>query len=211
MAVVAALYVGLPKIAGLDETWGLLAKGDPWWFVVALVLEAASYGGYVVIFRGVFVGPGSPIGWRESYEITMSGVAATRLFAAGGAGGIALTGWALRRSGMGRRAVLRGLTTFLVALYGVYMVALVGVGTCLRIGLLTGPAPFGLTVVPAIFGGVVIAVALAASLLPSDLGARVRARPASHEQLRAVRGGCRVCRQRDRRRRPRRARSAARP
>jgi uncharacterized membrane protein YbhN (UPF0104 family) len=63
-----------------------------------------------------------------------------------------------------------------VALYGVYMLALVAVGTGLRTGLLTGPAPFGLTVVPAIFGGVVIAVALVAALLPSDLGPRVRAR-----------------------------------
>ena len=45
------------------------------------------------------------IDWRESYEITMAGLAATRLFAAAGAGGIALTAWALRRSGMERRIV----------------------------------------------------------------------------------------------------------
>ena len=25
-----ALYVALPRIAGLDETWGLLRTGDPW-------------------------------------------------------------------------------------------------------------------------------------------------------------------------------------
>jgi uncharacterized membrane protein YbhN (UPF0104 family) len=188
LVVVAALYVGVPRIAGLDETWGLLAQGDPWWFAVAVGLEAASYGGYVVLFRGLFVRPGSPIGWRESYAITMAGVAATRLLAAGGAGGIALTGWALSRSGMSRAAVLRGLTTFYVALYGVYMLALVGVGTGLRIGLFTGPAPVGLTVVPAIFGAVVITVALAAALLPSDLGGRVRALPSRHARLRAVLG-----------------------
>ena len=35
----------------------------------------------------------------------MAGLAATRLFAAGGAGGIALTAWALRRAGMDRRTV----------------------------------------------------------------------------------------------------------
>jgi uncharacterized membrane protein YbhN (UPF0104 family) len=181
--LVAAVYVGLPQLAGLDETWGRLAEGDPWWLAVAALLEAASYGGYVLLFRGVFVHPGSPIGWRDSYEITMSGVAATRLLAAGGAGGIALTGWALNRSGMPRDAVLRGLTTFLVSLYGVYMLALVVVGAGLRSGLLPGPAPFALTVLPAAFGGCLIAVALALSLLPRDLDGRVRARTTRHPRL----------------------------
>ena len=87
---------------------------------------------------------------------------------------------------MSRGAVLRGLTTFLVALYGVYMLALVLVGAGLRLELLTGPAPFGLTVVPAVFGSVVITIALAAGLLPSDLGRRVRARPSTHERVRGV-------------------------
>jgi uncharacterized membrane protein YbhN (UPF0104 family) len=184
--VLAALYIGLPRIAGLDATWGRLSEGDPWWLGVAVLLEAGSYGGYVVLFRGVFVHPGSPIGWRESYEITMSGVAATRLLAAGGAGGIALTGWALSRSGMSRGAVLRGLTTFMAALYGVYMLALVLVGAGLRSGLLTGPAPFALTVVPAVFGAGVIAVALATSMLPRDLDRRARARAARQPRLAGI-------------------------
>jgi uncharacterized membrane protein YbhN (UPF0104 family) len=172
--VVVALYGGLPQLAGLDETWGRLSEGDPWWLAVALAMELASYGGYVLLFRGVLVHPGSRIGWRESYEITMAGVAATRLLAAGGIGGIALTGWALDRSGMRRAEVLRRLTTFYVALYGVYMLALVLVGAGLRSGLLAGPAPFGLTVVPAVFGAAVIAAALALTLLPRDLERRVR-------------------------------------
>jgi uncharacterized protein (TIRG00374 family) len=176
--LVAALYVGLPRIAGLDETWGRLAEGDPWWLVMAVLLEAGSYGGYVLLFRGVLVRPGSRIGWRESYEITMAGVAATRLLAAGGLGGIALTGWALDRSGMRRTEVLQRLTTFYVALYGIYMLALVLVGVGLHSGVLSGPAPFGLTVIPAVFGAFVIVAALALSLLPRDLERRVRPRAA---------------------------------
>ena len=105
----------------------------------------------------------------------MAGVAATRLFATAGLGGIALTGWALSRLGMARHELTRGLTTFYVALYGVFMLSLVLVGGGLRTGLLPGPAPFGVTVVPAAFGGVVIAVALGIALLPDDLDRRVRA------------------------------------
>ena len=62
----------------------------------------------------------SPIGWRESYQITMAGFAATRLFAAGGAGGIALTAWALRRSGMEPRLVALPDGRFHGVLYMVY-------------------------------------------------------------------------------------------
>jgi putative heme transporter len=166
------LYVALPAVAGLDETWGLLARGDPWWLAVAAVLEAGSYGGYVLLFRGVFVRPGSRIGWRESYTITMAGVAATRLFAAGGVGGIALTAWAVARSGMGRQELVRRLTTFYVTLYSVFVTALVIVGLGLRTGLFEGPAPFAVTVLPAAFGAFAISGALATALLPRDLDRR---------------------------------------
>jgi uncharacterized membrane protein YbhN (UPF0104 family) len=183
LALVGGLYVGLPRIAGLDETWGRLSRGNPWWLAAAAVLEAGSYAGYVVLFRGIFVRPGSPLGWRASYEITMAGVAATRVFAAAGAGGIALTAWALSHAGMARRELVRGLTTFYVTLYFVYMLALIVGGVGLRSGVLSGPAPFGLTVVPAAFGASVIAGGLITALLPRDLDERVRRRLDGHTRL----------------------------
>ena len=185
-AVATALYVGLPQVAGLDDTWGRLNDGDPWWLAIALVFEVGSYAGYVVLFRGVFAGA---VGSRDSFDITMAGVAATRLFATAGIGGIALTGWALSRSGMGRRELATGLTTFYVALYSVFMLALVIVGTGLRVGILEGPAPFGVTVVPAVFGGAVIVVALGIAFLPDDLDRRVRARMPGRERAAAWTGG----------------------
>jgi putative heme transporter len=181
VAVGIGLYVGLPQIAGLDETWGRLSDGDPLWLISALGFEAASYASYVVLFRGVFARD-AHLGWRDSYDITMAGVAATRLLATAGLGGIALTGWALSRAGLGRRELTIGLTTFYVALYGVFMVALLTVGLGLRAGLLPGPAPFGLTVVPAAFGGAVITVALAIALLPGDLERRARRLLPDHER-----------------------------
>ena len=176
VAAAVGLYLVLPEIAGLEETWGRLSEGDPIWIGVAAVFELGSYAAYVLAFHRLFALPGSRIGWRESYDISLAGVAATRLLALAGAGGIVLSAWALTRSGMARQEVARRLTTFYVALYAVFMVTLVLAGTGLRIGLLSGPAPFGLTVVPAIFGGLVIAAALLAARLPSDLP--VRAAPA---------------------------------
>jgi uncharacterized protein (TIRG00374 family) len=171
-AVVAFLYVLLPKLTGFDETWSRFKEGDPVWLVIALGLEIASFGGYVILFRGVLVRHAPQIGWRASYQITMASLAATRLFAAGGAGGIALTAWALRRSGMEAARVAARMATFLVALYSVYAFALVIDGLLLRTGLLHGTTSFALTVVPAIFGGVTILIALASALVPRDLGRR---------------------------------------
>jgi putative heme transporter len=183
LALAGGLYVGLPRIAGLDETWGRLARGDPWWLAAAAFLEAGSYGGYVVLFRGIFVRPGLSLGWRASYQITMAGVAATRVFAAAGAGGIALTAWAMSRSGMGRGELVRGLTTFYVALYSVFMAALVVGGAGLRSGAFSGPAPFGLTVMPAALGAFVIFGALVTALLPPDLGDLVQRRYRDHARF----------------------------
>lgn len=72
-----------------------------------------------------------------------------------------------------RTAVVAGITTQLVLLYSVNMAALVPTGVGLRVGVLPGPAPFGLTVVPAIFAAVVIVAALAMVLIPAELPGRL--------------------------------------
>ena len=111
-SALAFLYFVLPRLAGLSETWHRLNQGDPWWLAFAFGFEVISFFGYVWLFRTVFVRGRSRVDWRASYEISMAGLAATRLFAAAGAGGIALTAWALRRSGMERRLVAVRLIAF---------------------------------------------------------------------------------------------------
>jgi uncharacterized protein (TIRG00374 family) len=170
---VTFLYFVLPQLAGLDETWKRIERGDPWWLAAALAFTVLSFGGYVLLFEGIFVRAGSPIDLRASYQITMAGLAATRLFAAGGAGGLVLTAWALRRSGMDRRTVADQTLAFLVLIYAVYMVALIVVGVGLHWGLFAGPAPFALTIVPALLAAAAIGVALALSAVPTDLQRRL--------------------------------------
>jgi uncharacterized membrane protein YbhN (UPF0104 family) len=165
----ASLYVLLPQLAGLDDTWERLDDASDGWLVAAVVLELGSYWSYVLLFRAVLARPPSPIGWRESWLITLAGVAATRLLATGGAGGIALTAWALRRSGQVGREVGQGMTAFMVLLYGVFMVALLVAGLGLRWGVFAGPAPWGLTVVPGAFGASVIVVALLSATVPESV------------------------------------------
>jgi uncharacterized membrane protein YbhN (UPF0104 family) len=177
------LYFGLPRLTGLEDTWGRLSSGDPLWLCAAVLLEVAAYAAYVFTFHRLFAEPGSLIGWRESYDISLAGVVASRVFATAGAGGIALTVWALDRSGMDRRQLVTRLTSFYVLLYAIFMAALVVVGTALRTGVLHGPAPFGLTVVPAVFGGIVIIAGLAAARVLPELGRRVRLSLPEHEHV----------------------------
>jgi uncharacterized protein (TIRG00374 family) len=173
LGVVALLYYGVPRLAGLDETWHRIEQGDPWWLALALAFCALSFAGYVVLFRYVYEEGGARIGLRESYEITMASLAATRIFAAGGAGGIALTAWAMRRAGMAARTVADRTMVFLLLTYVVYMSVMLVTGVLLRVGVLPGPAPFGLTVVPAVFAGISILLTLLLSLTPTDLRRRV--------------------------------------
>jgi uncharacterized membrane protein YbhN (UPF0104 family) len=174
IAAIGVFYVLLPNVAGLNDTWRRIDQGDPWWLGLAVILEVASFAAYLALFRAVFARGQSRIDWRVSYQVTMAGLGATRLFATAGAGGIILTVWALRRLGMTRRMVTERMTAFLVLLYAVFMVALVVGGLGLGLGAFPGLAPFALTIIPALFGATVIALALAMSLLPPGLSRRLR-------------------------------------
>ena len=143
---------------------------------------------YMLLFRAVFGAGSVGIGWPASVRITLAGVAATRVLAVAGAGGVALTAWALRRAGMGRQEIAARMAAFLILLYGVYMAALVAGGVGLRSGILPGPAPFGLTVIPAAFGAAVIATVLILAALSRDLETAVsRFRSANARSSRVVR------------------------
>ncbi|MGI8428427.1 MAG: lysylphosphatidylglycerol synthase transmembrane domain-containing protein [Solirubrobacteraceae bacterium] len=168
LSTVAFLYFVLPKLVGLQSTWSRLERGDFRWLALAAALEICSFVGYVALFRAVFVRGYGRINWRESYEITMAGLAATRLFASAGAGGIALTAWALRRSGLQARVAACRLIAFTALLYVVFMTTLVIDGLGLYLGVIPGRRPFAITVVPAIFGAVVILLFASVSLVPGD-------------------------------------------
>jgi uncharacterized membrane protein YbhN (UPF0104 family) len=164
-----------PAFADLPEALDRLQSGEVRWLTLALVFEVLSFLGHIVLFSAVAKdgGAGSRIGVWASTQINLAGHAATRLFASAGAGGIALTAWAMRRSGMERRDVATRMTTFIVLLYGVYMAAMVVGGLGLYTGLLPGGGSLAITVVPAIFGAVVIGVVATAQWVKPGPG-RVR-------------------------------------
>ncbi|HEY2766909.1 MAG TPA: flippase-like domain-containing protein [Solirubrobacteraceae bacterium] len=173
LSAVGFLYFVLPKLAGLGTTVHRIERGDKWWLAIGVCFELLSFGGYIALFRAVFVRAPGQIGWRESYQITMASLAATRLFAAAGAGGIALTVWALRRSGMEARLVACRMVAFMVLLYVIYAGSLLLDGVGLGIGLFPGGGSFAITIVPATIAALLFALAGAMALLPGDIERRL--------------------------------------
>lgn len=173
LSAVGFLYFVLPSLAGARTTVHRLEGGDKWWIAIGVVLELLSFGGYIVLFRAVFVRGQKRLGWRESYLITMAGLAATRLFATAGAGGVAMTAWALRRSGMEARLVASRMVAFMTLLYVIYAGSLLIDGIGLATGLFPGGGPFAITAVPAIVAALLLGTVGAMALLPEDMERRL--------------------------------------
>jgi len=171
--LLVGIYFLFPKLVGLSDALSRLDDADPVWIGVAIGFNVLAFGTYVALFKAVVGGRALRLTWGETYEINMAGLAATLLFSAGGAGGIALTYWSLRKAGMVRRDVARRMVAFLTLHYAFYPVALIVFGVLLRTGVLNGADDVELTIVPAAVAGVLLALGLLVALIPSDLERRL--------------------------------------
>jgi len=177
--LILAIYVVFPKLVGLDDAVRKLDNAVWYWIVIAVGFNVLAFGAYVALFRGVLGGTQGDLIHRRlnhtaSYQITMAGLAATRIFSAAGAGGIVLTYWALRKAGMPRRRAACRMVAFMSLLYGVYLMALILFGILLRTGVLPGDAPLGGTIIPAAIAGGVLAIFLLIALIPQDFERRIQ-------------------------------------
>jgi uncharacterized protein (TIRG00374 family) len=177
--LVFGIYVVFPKLVGLDQAVKKLDDASPVWVLVAVGFNVAAFAAYVALFRGVLAGSRDDVlhrrlNLRASYQITMAGLAATRIFSAAGAGGIVLTYWALRKAGMERRRSACRMVAFLVLTYAVYTGALVIFGILLRTGVLSGNNPVGGTIVPAAVSVCLIAAFALIALIPQDIERRMQ-------------------------------------
>ncbi len=165
-AALVGLYFLVPKVTGLNQTWGRLERGDVLWLAVAAGFEILSVLGYAVLFRTVFARGMSRLSWRASIEIPLAGIAAIRLLAAAGAGGVAVTVWALRRAGMAPRVIACRLAANYSIQYSLYLLALVVCGLGLWSGAFSGGGPTALTLLPAILSAVALVLGAAMGLVP---------------------------------------------
>ena len=165
-ALVVALLTLVPGLASLRDSF---AGAEPVWLILAAVLQLLSCASYVLLFRTIFCRRTS---WRTSTEIGLAELGANSLLSVGGAGGLALGAWILRRGGVESGHIARRTVAFflITSLANVGFLALGGIA--LATGLLEGSPSLALGLIPAITGVAVIALALAARPAAAALARR---------------------------------------
>jgi uncharacterized membrane protein YbhN (UPF0104 family) len=178
--VVVAVITLVPGLASLRARF---AHGNPAWLVLGAGLKVLSGLAYVAIFRSVFC---SSMRWRISAEIGFAELGANAVIPVGGAGGLALGAWALRRGGMdGARIARRSVAFFfLTSLPNVLGVIVLGVG--LAVGVLPGHVGLALTLLPALIAAAAIAVTIAGGRWAGTVGKNVAGGAAGASRLAQV-------------------------
>ena len=168
-AVALVVVAAVVLVPGLGTLRSSFMGAQPGWLLFAAVLQLGSCGAYVLVFRGVFC---RRMSWRTSTEIGLSELAANSVFSIGGAGGLALGAWILRRGGLAADFIAHRTVAFflLTSLANVGFLALGGLA--LATGLLSGSPSFLLGLIAAVAAAVAIVLALGARRLAGALARR---------------------------------------
>jgi len=170
LAVALAVVAVVTLFPGLEGLRTRLSHAKPAWLLAGVGLKVLSGLGYVAVFRMVFC---KRMSWRVSYQIGMSELGANALFPTGGAGGLALGAWALKRGGMPGAEIAKRSVAFFLLTSVANVVGLIVVGIALALHVFPGETNLLLTAVPAAIAALSIAVALLAG----------RAAPRLHQRL----------------------------
>src|SRR5439155_23419517 len=182
VAVVVAVAV-ITLVPGLASLRSRFAHGDTAWLALGAVVKVLSGLSYVAAFRSVFC---RGMRWRVSTQIGLSELGANAVLPTGGAGGLALGAWALRRAGMdGGRIARRSVAFFfLTSVPNVLGAIILGLG--LAAGVFAGRAGLGLTLVPAIIASAAVVATIAGGRWAAALEQRYAARSAATSRIARV-------------------------
>jgi putative heme transporter len=172
--VVIALFAGqLHKLKGMLLR---VQDGDPKWLAFAVGVEAISFVGYIALSWEMFRRDAPRLTLPAAVEMTFGGVVATRLFSAGGAGGIAFMTWTLRAAGMEARTIAQRMSIFLALMYTPYTAACI-------LGGLGGGAPAAVVWTGVGLGVVAFGAAALIALIPGDVERRARKLATGHGRV----------------------------
>jgi uncharacterized membrane protein YbhN (UPF0104 family) len=186
VVLVALLVAFLPGLGQVRQHLSHITTG---WLGVAAGCEILSSVCYVVLFHRMFC-PG--VRWGISARIGMSELGVDTLVPAGGATGLALGAWVLRRRGMASERIPGLTVAFFLLTSLVNFAAVIVFGFGLWFGLFAGRAPIEMTLIPA---GLATTGIVLFFYLPRLLGRRGERSPRRrlgrllHRGLRGIAGG----------------------
>jgi uncharacterized membrane protein YbhN (UPF0104 family) len=129
IVLVIAVVTLLPGLSGLRSR---LAHASLAWLAVGALLKVLSGLGYVAVFRMTFC---RRMSWRVSTEIGMSEFGANALLPTGGAGGLALGAWALKRGGMQDAEIAKRTVAFFLLTSVPNVLGVILIGSALATGV----------------------------------------------------------------------------
>ena len=164
VAALLVLGVGLliARAAGFAEVRDAISQADSRWFLVCFAAQVVALAGYAVVVREAFRWDGGPeAGLGLSAHVMLASIGATRVFAAGGAGAIAVTYWCFRRARFPQREALVRVLGLSLLFYVVFGVAVWFAALLCELGVwgdarLTVTLPW-LVLVPFCFAGALFA------------------------------------------------------
>jgi uncharacterized membrane protein YbhN (UPF0104 family) len=159
LVVVVAVVTLVPGLSGLRTR---LAHASPGWLAAGALLKVISGFGYVAVFRMTFC---RRMSWRVSTQIGMSEFGANALLPTGGAGGLALGAWALKRGGMPGEEIAKRTVAFFLLTSLPNVLGVIVLGLALAVGLLGGESNLLLTALPAAIAAIAVAGTIAGGRL----------------------------------------------
>jgi uncharacterized protein (TIRG00374 family) len=167
LALVLVVVAAVTLLPGLGTLRSRLSHAKAEWLLLGVGLKLLSGLGYVAVFRMIFC---RRMTWRVSFQIGMSELGANALIPTGGAGGLALGAWALKRGGMEGTQIARRTVAFflLTSVPNVLGVIIIGLG--LATGVFAGEGNLLLTAVPAAIAAGAIVLALRAGRIAQRWG-----------------------------------------
>jgi uncharacterized protein (TIRG00374 family) len=173
LALVVVVVAAVTLLPGLGELRQRLEHASPGWLVLGVALKILSGLGYVAVFRMVFC---RLMSWRVSFQIGMSELGANALVPTGGAGGLALGAWALKRGGMGGEEIAKRTVAFFLLTSLPNVLGVIVLGLALGLGVIGGEGNPLLTLLPA----AIAAAGIALAIFAGRIATRLRARRGAH-------------------------------
>jgi uncharacterized protein (TIRG00374 family) len=186
LGVLILVVVAVIALApGLGSLRTRLDGARPGWLVLGGALKVLSGLSYVAVFRGVFC---RRMSLRLSSEIGLAELGANAVLPTGGAGGLALGAWALRRSGMDGDRIARRSVAFFFLTSVPNVLGVIVLGLALTFGLLPGHASMLLTLGPVLVAVAAVLITLASGRLAAKAQARLAERNGERARLTRILG-----------------------
>jgi uncharacterized protein (TIRG00374 family) len=177
-----AVITLVPGLASLRTRFGH-ARWE--WLALGAVLKTLSGLAYVAVFRAVFC---ARMRWRLSAKIGMAELGANAVVPTGGAGGLALGAWALRRTGMSTDQIARRSVAFFFLTSVPNVLGVIILGLALALGVVEGHASLALTLLPALIATGAVIATLASGRWAATARLRAAERRGQHARLPRVLG-----------------------